>query len=229
MRRLVFIAVLAGGCREEVRELQLVLGAGGGMRVSDGLVCPVGGGAYLIESLWQDEERGGCMVVDVVPTHGSPGCRISELQFACTQEACEPDTRYRVLLPLQGMPPSLTDKDGKPITPEQAILTWIRNRVRDEVIFDDAPDTLAVLRATIVRSACEDLDDEVDPRFDCSDVVGCVYSCPISMGSVSGQVTLDLDSFAESACIRDVRLCASDRMFDRDPSETPCDTDPLVP
>lgn len=227
MRRLFAIALIACACHEEVRELQLVIGAGSGMRVSDGLICPIDDSHLLIQSLWTDPERGGCMVIDVVPTQGSPGCRLSELTFACTQEPCEPDPQYRVRLPLEGPPPSTTDEDMNPISPSQAILTWIRNHVRDQVVFDDAPDTLAILRATIVRSACDDVGDE--PRFACSDVIGCLYSCPIAIGHVSGDVVLDLDSFSQMNCVRDVRLCASDRMFDRDPSELPCDTDPLVP
>lgn len=219
MRRILAIALLASGCREEVHELQLVLGAAGGKGVSDGLVCPLEDGSYLIASLWNDPDRGGCMVVDVVPTNGSPGCRLSELSFACTKDSCVPDTQYRVTLPLDGEPPQMTSA---------GILMWIRNRLRDKVVFDDAPDTLAILRATIVRSDCGSVSD-IDPQFACSDVVGCVYSCPISIGDVDGQITLDLDSLSQSACIRDVRLCASDHMFDRDPTEMPCDTDPLMP
>ncbi|HWB78923.1 MAG TPA: hypothetical protein VG755_28370 [Nannocystaceae bacterium] len=217
MRRWVALTMLAGACREEVREVQLVFGATP-MRVSDGLVCPVGDG-YLIDELWSSGVASGCMVVDFVPTNGARGCRISELSIGCTDEPCAPDESRRVLLPLTGQPMNPAPK---------AIQSWIEHQVEGEVLFDDAPDMLAIVRATIVRQACEDVDEL---RFSCNDVVGCVFSCPVDIGTFSGDVVLELDSLNEMTCLRDVRVCASDRMFDRQRNfdQEWCDTDPLVP
>lgn len=219
MRRLLTIVLLGSACREDVREVQLVFGATP-TRVSDGLVCPVEDGQYLIEELWAAGDADGCMVVDFVPTNGARGCRISELSVGCTQEPCAPEETRRVLLPLTGEPMM----NAAP----KAIQAWIERQVEGEVLFEDAPDMLAIVRATILRRPCEDVDEL---RFACSDVVGCVFSCPVDIGTFSGDVVLELDSLNDMTCLRDIRACASDRMFDREVAQVQewCDTDWFEP
>jgi hypothetical protein len=219
-------ALLCASCREEVREINLVFGANK-LRVSDGIACQVGSD-FLIESVWTDPEPGGCLVLDLVPTQGTRGCRISELSPVCTEQGCTPDPEYRVRLPLKGqaqVPPGMMMQSPK--AQAAAISTWLSEQLESQVVLDDAPELLAIVRATIVRSACEDVSDE--PRFACSDVVGCVFSCPIDIGTFSGDVVLELDSLSE--CVGAIRQCASDRMFDRDVAQAMdwCDTDPMAP
>lgn len=161
------------------------------------------------------------MVVDLVPTEGSPGCRLSELLAWCSDHECGPDLDHRVLV-------SLDDVLARtpPDKPEM-LVARMREELDGTVIFTDAPEVLGMLRVTIIASPCEEIGD--DARFSCADVVGCIYSCPISIGSFSGEVVLDLDSIDETTCLRDIRVCAGDHMFDRDEVMSPCDTDAFMP
>ena len=214
-------ALLCSSCREDVRELTLVFGTN--KRVSDGIACPVDG-VFLIQSIWGAAAPGGCMVIDLVRTNETRGCRLSELFPACTDQDCAPDLRYRVLLPLSNVGPMQMSGMMKPVP--QLIDKWIEGQVHSQVVFDDAPQLLAIVRATIVRGSCDDIGDTT--RFACADVVGCAFSCPIDIGTFEGEVVLDLDSLNDMSCQRDVLACAADRMFDRDEAMVQdwCDTDP---
>ncbi len=221
----IFLALAASlaGCREEVRELELVFGAGN--KASDGLACSVDDRPLLADAL--EGDRSACLVVDVVPTDGQPGCRLSELLAWCSGHDCEPDADLRVRIDLTQ---SLQDLGSSPVGNLQnpgAIANFIKQSLSGTVLFEAAPDEIAMLRATIVGLPCDEVDD--GPRFACHDVLACLYSCPVSLNAFEGSLVLDLDALSNDSCVRDVRSCAADRMFDRDQLMSPCDTNPLVP
>jgi hypothetical protein len=221
-RAWIFTLVLGTtACREEVHELELVFGAG--MAISDGLRCVVEDDQLLIAELF-DQTPTGCMVIDVVPTDGQPGCRLSELIPWCKDHDCTPDTDYRVKIELGPLVEEIRAEGQMMGT---SLLEALIGKLSGTVLFESAPDTIAVLRATVVGIPCADVSDE--PRFACADVIGCMYSCPVALQSFEGQLVLDLDALSAEMCVRDVRLCAADRMFDRDMQEAPCDTNPLAP
>lgn len=225
MRRAWLVGVVLGAaaCREEVHELELVFGAG--MAISDGLRCVANGDELLIAALF-DPTPTGCMVIDVVPTDGQPGCRLSELIPWCKQHDCSPDTDYRVKIELGPLVEEVRDDiEGSGMNTN--MLVALLDKLSGTVLFEQAPDTIALMRATVVGIPCADVGEEA--RFACTDVIGCMYSCPVALQSFEGQLVLDLDALSDEMCVRDVRLCAADRMFDRDLQEAPCDTNPLAP
>lgn len=224
-RALLFVVLSTTACREEVHELELVFGAG--MAISEGLKC-VGPDDELLVAELLAADPVGCMVIDVVPTDGQPGCRLSELIPWCKSHDCAPDTDYRVKIELGPLVEEIrVENEDMPTMMGQKMLTQLVDKLSGIVLFEAAPDTIAVLRATVLSIPCDDVSDE--PRFACTDVVGCVYSCPVALQSFEGQLVLDLDALNEETCVRDVRLCAADQMFDRDMQDSPCDTNPLAP
>lgn len=223
MRRALLVASvgLSSACREEVKDVQIVFGAGN--MPSEGLVCRDTDDP-LAAQIWTEGDGSACLVLDLVPTEGSPGCRLSELLAWCSNHECTPDPDRRVRIDLDPYLP-----DVLPQGPNVGIQLWnkLRNDLSGTVVLPDAPETFAILRATIIGRACEEVGDE--PRFSCGDVLGCVYSCPLALGSFEGEVVLDLDTLSQTTCVRDVRVCSADHLFDRDHLMAPCDTDALVP
>jgi hypothetical protein len=220
MTRLWLLSVLAwlpAGCREEVHELQLVFGAGD--RPSEGLSCH-DTDEFLIDEIWRDDGA-ACLVIDIIPTDGHPGCRLSELLAWCSDHHCRPDPDLRVKLDLDPFLPEMRPK-GPGVN---LIYNKIVEGLSGTEVYSDAPEQVAILRATLVATACTEVPET--PRFACGDVVGCMFSCPIAIGSFDGELVLDLDSLNPATCLRDIRTCAGDDLFDRAHVMSPCDTDPM--
>ena len=139
-------------------------------------------------------------IVDLVSLGGYPGCRTSELSAWCTSgHECKPSRRRCMPITIDG-----TSSDPAEISAQ------IPSAFGSGVVLDeDAPDEPVVIRVVGVAKEGDCTPEEMDPRAPLAmPLVGCAYSCPVLLTSVSGPVLVDVDVFRTTCSVTLVEGCA---------------------
>jgi len=186
---------LCVGCSERVNEVQLFIPeSGAGLACVDSTT-----GSLLIERAPRVGDGAEMsLVLDYLGLDGVPSCRASQLIEWCNTQGCPVVQRECVRLRFSPVPESSQLR--------RAIDAEL-NRVSP--LTRDAPDGVVLVRAVTTAQACAEL-EPIGGRFPplhCASLLGCVYSCPVQLDEVRGQVELELDTFG--LCNeRDVAVCS---------------------
>lgn len=225
--RVVLAAPLAG-CPASVNHVDLVLAqtAAGQpfplmcrVRPTDGGVPGADGGGFLI---WRARAAGRVsVVVDFLGIPGGePQCLPQSLVRWCATHCCHQMIPARVCSEIL-----LGDGGPLPIDP-RALAAQIQQGLRGVRITSDAPNGQLMVRAVVTTERCADLSPGAGaasiPRFDSDHLVGCAYSCPVTLDAVSGSLELGLPAFND-LCEPIVEVCAT--AFE-DLSQAGCDAGP---
>jgi hypothetical protein len=82
----------------------------------------------------------------------------------------------------------------------------LRSNLTGQLVTSDAPDEPVIIRVVATAQHCSDI--PLDTKFDITQLVGCVYSCPLQLDFVQGDVLLDLPALTNQ-CEEAVVACAS--------------------
>jgi hypothetical protein len=197
----VLLALWLAGCAADVNEVALILPEDGAV----GLTCVDSETGEPL--LTRARVTGGTVevsvVVDYLRFEGVPSCRPTQLLAWCAERGCPAVARdcRTVRLPVPG---------GTPTLPEiqDAVLTEL---ARGGPVTSDAPDGVVLVRMVVTNQACDALlpsPGERPPRPACDDLLGCLYSCPVQLDEVRGDVLLELDSLTEQCDEVVVGVCA---------------------
>lgn len=140
-------------------------------------------------------------IVDLISLGGYPGCRTAELSAWCSSgHTCQPSRRRCLPLTIDG-----TRTDAAEISAQ------IAKAFGSGVIIDeDAPDEPVVVRVVGIAKEGACAPEETDPRVPfTSPLVGCAYSCPVVLTSVSGPVLVDVDVFRTTCSDTLIQSCAA--------------------
>ena len=71
-----------------------------------------------------------------------------------------------------------------------------------------------LIRTIVAAQACADVPGPGDANLDldCDKLMGCLYTCPVTLGEADGDIVLDLDVIGDD-CESEVQICASSRGF----------------
>ncbi|MEO8702271.1 MAG: hypothetical protein ABI867_19660 [Kofleriaceae bacterium] len=143
------------------------------------------------------------MIVDLIDFGATvPGCRGEELLAACPAGVCTivPRDNGKRFCKTVSFDAALVSNGNLP-----AMLDAIRDDLDDEPIITNAPARPVMIRAL---ATAEPIDCNAIPaRFDDQLLVGCAYSCPVSLDSVDAAIALSLDALSDR-CEREVKVCA---------------------
>ncbi len=200
---LMLLAIL--GCEAPVQTVELVLGSGvvPGQPAPRGLDCIDQRGRLMACRVFDSEPQRLSVVVDVIPLGGLPRCRPNTLVAWCSEPThdCLPDLRQRAIFEVQA--------------PAERNLLLAVEQMREELSGQALPnptvDEPVIVRATFLARDRQSILDHGDD-FECDALVGCVYSCPVVLGAIDGELPLELDAF-NSRCMAEVHQCASNPMF----------------
>jgi hypothetical protein len=205
---ILIVASIVAGCTRE-RELQILLGPDP-LTVSQGFQCTQDADPSKL-LLQRPETFDGTMVrfnliVDFLDLGGAlPGCRGEELEAACKSRRCE-------LIAPGGERYCVPVAFGIALANDRvALMREITRQLRVRPITTNAPDRPVLIRAVATSQPCTP--DVVTPvggelvSLDPALAVGCAYSCPATLDSVSGPISLSLDTL-DDRCELIVRGCA---------------------
>ncbi len=220
-RRWALVALaLACGCEAEVRRVDLVLGS---VAIPDqqaprGLDCVDEDGRLMGCRIYDVDPPTLSVVVDVIPLGGLPRCRANSLQAWCADPThdCRPDLDRRTVFEIP--------------TPDERNLLRVIEDMKAELSGQALPaprtDEPVILRATFVaQDEATVLDGGED--FTCEALVGCVYSCPVVLDGLEGELPLELDAFGVR-CMSEVHQCASNPIFAVEPACTGASGQPML-
>jgi hypothetical protein len=139
----------------------------------------------------------GSIVVDYVLLGGLPHCRPLQLAEWCRSHPCPLDVKNRYCTPV------VFPNDG---TARLDALTNALDDLTNTLVSRNAPEDYVLVRAVLTSQSCDDLTEGAD--FDTKRLAGCVYSCPVLLSSVDGDLLLDLDA-TSLACEDAVDACAA--------------------
>jgi hypothetical protein len=139
------------------------------------------------------------VIVDFIGLEGGfPTCRLSDIVNFCDDHECRPITN----------PPL---RQCKEITHQLAVGEDAQSALYDmmkglagTVLTDDAPDQTVIVRVAATAQPCDEI---LASGFDAAELVGCLFSCPLQLDLVSGDILLDLPAFNDS-CEPQVDACA---------------------
>lgn len=186
-------ALFAAGCVNDVR---LVLPPGGAL----GLAC-VDSTTREPLILGAAQPGGGAaasVVIDYLAFDGVPSCRPTQLVGWCTRLGCP--VRQRECVELTVDPPLPMDLPGV----QDALVEALRAR---GPLSADAPDGVVLVRMVLTQQPCAELRDLAQYR--CDALLGCVYSCPVQLDEVQGDVLLELDALGTTCDEAVVATCAT--------------------
>ena len=193
MRRPALAALLLlGGCTNDVR---LILPDDG----ATGLSCVDSStGRVLAErGLTPGGGFAATVVLDYLAFDGVPSCRPTQLLGWCGSRDCPVVHRDCAEVGLDApLPPSAG-------AIQQALIDQLRAR---GPLTGDAPDGVVIARMVLTRQPCAELREIVN--YDCDALMGCVYSCPVQLDEVSGDVLLELDALSDGCTQTEVGICA---------------------
>jgi hypothetical protein len=141
------------------------------------------------------------VVLDYLSFEGLPSCRPLDLLRWCEDRTCPIVRRNcrEVVVPPPFMVPA----------------NELQAKLMDAIaaggpLTADAPDGVVVLRVTFTRETCDALAAVESPytKPRCADLIGCVYSCPVQLDEVEGEVLLELDSLGTICNEETVGVCA---------------------
>ena len=191
---LAMTAVVVACKSEEVHEVTLTFARPN--RAQRGFECKDRStGKPLFDRLAANGGKGS-LVVDYVLLGGVPHCRPVQLAEWCKAHPCPLDLKGRYCTSI------VLPNDGT--SPVDAV-THAIDKVSGTVVSRNAPDGYVLVRAVLSAESCDELTTGAD--FDRSRLVGCVYSCPVLLSSVDGDLLLDLDA-ANANCEDAVDACA---------------------
>jgi hypothetical protein len=211
MRPLVFFAALAGLACTRENSVHLTI-AGQALRADGGApvetIFPAfsctdtATGGYLAERAYTAEPAAMSITVDFVRLGGVPRCQGTGILAWCDAHPCTPLPEHRRCFDVavggsadrarQEVARALGSIDGRAIT-------------------SDAPHEPVLVRVIASAEPCAAFAAEpvATHRFDPGRLVGCAYSCPVSLDAGSGELVLDLDfTFIERLCVVSVQACA---------------------
>jgi hypothetical protein len=139
----------------------------------------------------------GSLVVDFVLLGGLPHCRPLQLAEWCRSHPCPLDVKERYCTPV------VLPNDG---TSRVDAIVQTLDDLSKTVVSRSAPDAYVLVRAVLTSESCDALAAGAD--FDRKRLAGCVYSCPVLLSSVDGDLLLDLDAITLN-CEDAVDACAS--------------------
>jgi len=190
--RLVLAAGLLAGCTNDV---QLILPPGG----AAGLACVDSSTGRLLAE--RGARPGGgfaaTVVLDYLTFEGVPSCRPTQLLSWCRDRDCPVARRDCAEVSLDPPLP------GSAAEIQRALLDQLRAQ---SPLTSDAPDGVVVVRMVMTSQPCSELAGLVN--YDCDDLMGCVYSCPVQLDEVSGPVLLELDALTDTCTEGEVGICA---------------------
>jgi hypothetical protein len=209
------------GC-EKVESIHLVLAA----RRARGGVCVPASGFSCNESVApfrplgeriSDSAAQVTFVADVITIADIPSCRATSISDYCANDpgGCAPTVRRCFEVPLSK---ESSDKH------EQVLLAV--DALRGHLVLDDAPRGPAIFRIAGTTQSCAELGCtacsggvctcERITELNCHRLVGCASSCPVTVGELTGDISLDLDAISEH-CGLEVAACAGLHLYQVDP------------
>lgn len=174
------------------------------MRVPLGFRCKDAAGKPLVQRALTTPGRTlkVSVIVDFIGLDGFPTCRLSDIVNFCTDHECRPITD----------PPLRTCKE---LTKQLAVGEDAQGALYDllkglagTILTDNAPDQTVILRVAASAQPCDEI---LAAGFTAADLVGCVFSCPLQLDLVSGDVLLDLPAFNDT-CEPQVQACAGETL-----------------
>jgi hypothetical protein len=138
------------------------------------------------------------VMVDFIGLEGFPTCHLSDIVNFCEDHECRPITNppLRKCKELEKQLAAGEDAQG-------ALYDMLKG-LAGTVLTEDAPDQTVILRVAAAAQPCDEI---LASGFDTAELVGCVFSCPLQLDLVSGDVLLDLPAFNDS-CEPQVDACA---------------------
>lgn len=196
MRRVAAaLALLCAGCAADVNPVRLIFPPEGPI----GLMCvdtasgePLVAGARVVDGRVE-----ASVVLDYLGFEGVPGCRPTQLLGWCTARGCP--IQRRDCVPLSFAP-------TLPASPEGLFREALEALQAVSPVTDDAPDGVVLVRMVVTNQPCDAVPAAGPLR--CADLLGCVYSCPVQLDEVRGDVLLELDAFGGACTEVEVRTCA---------------------
>ncbi len=175
----------------------------GGVALAPAFSCrDTAGGRFLAERAYAEAPAHAAIVVDFVRTGGVPRCQGTGILSWCSDHSCLPIDGQRrcfdVALP------------GEPARAREELAAAL-GALDGQLVSADAPSEAVLVRVLATAERCADITSAAPSSraFDTSRLLGCAYSCPVSLDSTAGEVVLDLDfAFVEGVCAIAVTACA---------------------
>jgi len=202
---LIVVLALGSSCETTLEEVELVLGSVDSPPVQGprGLDCVDTEGRLMACRIYDAAPPRLSVVLDVIPLNGLPRCRPNALQNWCDDPThdCAPDLDRRAIFEVE-VP---TERNLI------ALIAHMEDELSGQVLDNPVLDEPVILRATFLAL------DETEARenresFACEALVGCLYSCPVVLGGLEGELPLELDA-SNVRCMAEVHQCASNPMF----------------
>lgn len=215
MTREVLLAALAALASCEVdHHVRLLLGPNEDT-ISSGFTChdPDAPANLLVERAY-DPATGtfaGTLVVDVVDLGGVfPSCLAEDIEASCGSASCQllvADAPTRFCDDTLRVP--ISDLADAPRELEAYL------DAHYPTVIADAPHRPVILRVVITQQACADIQVQTAGAWaplDPASVLGCAYSCPLSLDDANGTISVGLDTTlagsSATACQEAVDVCA---------------------
>ncbi len=222
LRRIVMTLVVSSsvGCEAEVRHVELVLGS---VAIPDqqaprGLDCVDEQGRLMGCRIYDVDPPTLSVVVDVIPLGGLPRCRANSLQAWCADPThdCTPDLDRRTIFEI-------------PLPEDRNLLRVVedmKTELSGQLLPAPRAEEPVILRATFMAQSEADVLASGD-QFTCEAITGCVYSCPVVLDGLEGELPLELDAF-NVRCMAEVHQCSSNPLFAVEPACTGASGTPAV-
>lgn len=197
MKRFILLLLLAS-CAP-TRTVQLTFGESG--EGLDGFMCRDQNDALLLKRAHED--GAASLVFDFIELKGVPGCRTGQLVSWCRTHECKPRTETRGCVPVNFAAPEET----RPKLREQ--LRESMRAVRGAEAIADAPNEFVLVRVVGTTQSCDEVLADAAKPFEPQQLLGCAYSCPVSLDDVTDEsVYLGFDGFVDN-CSQGVLICSS--------------------
>jgi hypothetical protein len=199
------LGLLLASCIE-IRQVELTFGdQGEGL---DGFMCRDTSGTPILTRL-QDgsgQMQPAALVLDFIHLGGLPGCRSGQVMSWCVDHPCAPIPEHRACVSAQ-----FSTAGGLTRQELRASVQQTMSSLEGTLVTGDAPDEFVLVRLVGTAQTCEELARRPDgtlPDFDDAKLVGCVYSCPVLLDALEGDLFLGFDTLTD-ICEQGVRVCAA--------------------
>ncbi|HVE85386.1 MAG TPA: hypothetical protein VND93_21180 [Myxococcales bacterium] len=190
----------------EVRQVRITFGdQGEGL---DGFMCRDTTGTPILSRLEDGagQMQPAALVLDFIRLGGLPGCRSGQVMSWCSDHPCAPIAEHRACISVQFSPP-----DGLSRAELRASIQDALHSLGGTLLTGDAPDEFVLVRLVGTAQSCAEVERQADgtlPVFDEARLVGCVYSCPVLLDALEGDLFLGFDTLTD-LCEQGVRVCAA--------------------
>jgi len=190
----------------EVRRVTITFGdRGEGL---DGFMCRDSTGTPILTRLEDTtgQMQPAALVVDYIRLGGLPGCRSGQVMSWCSDHSCAPIAEARACVPVQFSP-----VDGLSRPQLRAAVQDSLRSLGGTALTSDAPDEFVLVRMVGTAQTCAEVERRPDgtlPLFDEAKLVGCVYSCPVLLDELDGDLFLGFETLTD-LCEQGVRVCAA--------------------